>query len=94
MSWAEQRSRLLAPKPKPVVLACLISGCLENAADLLYCADHRRMADDGTLWLRCVFCSRPVAPHDPIACLEHRTVLDAETATRPPRLAARGGEEG
>jgi hypothetical protein len=59
---------------------CLIRGCTEPAIDIAYCTVHRRMADDGSLWLRCVFDEghAPVAPNDPIACAEHRRQIDAE----------------
>lgn len=59
---------------------CVIRGCVETIAvgDLVYCPEHRRRADDGTLWLRCVnHPTRPVAPHDPIACAECRRRIDA-----------------
>lgn len=63
---------------------CLIAGCIVpiDDGDLAYCAGHRVMADDGTLWLRCVFDQghAPVAPNDPICCAEHRLVIDAEQA--------------
>lgn len=84
MSWAERRAALLK-KPEPtiepetvkVALACLIAGCTSPAVDAAYCAEHRRMADDGSLWLRCVFCGAPVAPNDPIACAGHRAEMEA-----------------
>ena len=31
---------------------CLIAGCPTPASDIAYCPTHRRMADDGSLWLR------------------------------------------
>ena len=68
---------------------CLLAGCAEPAAlgDLAYCADHRRAADDGTLWLRCVFHpDRPVAPGDAIACAECRAKLDALDDPARPEL--------
>lgn len=64
------------PVEAPAALACLISGCREPAADVAYCCAHRVQADDGSLWLRCVFCGSPVAPHDPIACAAHRQQLE------------------
>ena len=61
----------------PIGDRCVISGCVESRIDVVYCAEHRRMADDGSLWLRCLFCRRPVAPHDEVACPEDRRRLDA-----------------
>ena len=84
MGWAEERAQLLGigvrlAEPALAELSCLIRGCPELAIDVAYCAVHRRMADDGTLWLRCVFGNghAPVAPGDVIACAEHRQRLDA-----------------
>jgi hypothetical protein len=67
--------------PAPPGQRCVIAGCEQAIVkgDLVYCADHRTRADDGTLWLRCVnHPDRPVAPHDPIACSECRLLIDAE----------------
>lgn len=83
VSWATERARLLgAAAPvtdlEPIATPrCLAGGCGQNAVDIAYCADHRRMADDGTLWLRCVNCSSPVAPNNPLACAEHQRQMDA-----------------
>lgn len=87
MGWAEERARVLAGDA-PAALACLISGCPDRAIDIVYCAEHRRMADDGSLWLRCVnHPERPVAPFDPIVCPECRTRLDAiDMPGYPPEL--------
>lgn len=35
----------------PVGQRCFVLGCLESLVDIAYCAEHRRMADDGTLWV-------------------------------------------
>jgi hypothetical protein len=65
----------------PVGECCAIAGCVEPVAegDVVYCAGHRERADDGSLWLRCVFDGghASVAPNDLIACAEHRRKLDA-----------------
>lgn len=86
-SWEERLAEVMATAPTeelPTVVrtgpACLIQGCTTPAVDIAYCAEHRRMADDGSLWLCCVFCQAPVAPNDPIACAEDRVRLDAEGA--------------
>lgn len=65
---------------KPPTNPCVIGGCVAPIADgdLVYCKHHSIAADDGTLWLRCVnHPDRPVAPRDPIACAECRTLVDA-----------------
>lgn len=76
MSWQSERARLLGEAPP--VLACLILGCKVPAVDVAYCAEHRVMADDGTLWLRCIFDGghMPVAPNDLLACAEHRAAME------------------
>jgi len=60
---------------------CVARGCDDPTAegDIVYCALHRVRADDGSLLLRCVFDGghAPVAPHDPIACADHRRQIDA-----------------
>lgn len=65
--------------PPPVGQRCFVAGCSGVLVDIAYCAEHRRMADDGSLWLRCVFCQASVAPNDLIACAEHRAELDRVT---------------
>ena len=85
MGWFEQRERVLGrtldPPDSPIgeeKRPCVIQGCQDPSVDIVYCADHRRMADDGTLWLRCVFDGghAPVAPNDPVACAEHRQQMN------------------
>jgi len=62
----------------PVSERCVIAGCPASRADIVYCARHRVMADDGTLWLRCVNDNghAPVAPNDPIVCAGHRAAIE------------------
>jgi hypothetical protein len=74
---------------------CLIVGCDVLAIGIAYCPTHRIMADDGTLWLRCVFDGghAPVAPHDLLACPENRRQLDAFDA-RTPETTANTDETG
>lgn len=68
------------PQIPPVGQRCVVLGCMCWPIDIFYCAEHRRMADDGTLWLRCIFDDghAPVAANDPIACAEHRARLDSD----------------
>lgn len=35
--------------PPPVGQRCFILGCMDWTVDIAYCAEHRRMADDGSL---------------------------------------------
>jgi hypothetical protein len=58
---------------------CVIRGCSCPIADgdLVYCDGHREKANDGSLWLRCVNCGSPVAPNNPIVCIEHQAQIDA-----------------
>lgn len=62
----------------PLHESCIARGCPYAATDRfgIYCDEHRRLADDGSLLLRCVYDSHaPVAPNDPIVCAEHRQAL-------------------
>jgi hypothetical protein len=37
-----------------------------------------RQGHPGAVWLRCVFCGRPVAPNDPVACRRDRARMEAQ----------------